>query len=228
MSPRFTITSAVVSLAAAAACTSPSEGHDPSFGLTEREVSAASLAPEDLPGGGWHRASAPDRGSATMMESSSDSASACSRATAGLAAQVARWRSAEIDATDAYARTTHSGEELLKEEIVVDPYLESSDLAGLLRRQASACRNVVVVLDGETVESSLRVCKVVRGGPGIQIVQAWSTSSGTSGSTRFAYLFRGHLLTVVSLVSSTGADHCEDAALDAIVAAAAEKIDRLV
>lgn len=228
MSPRFTISSAIVSLAVAAACTSPSEGHDPRSGLTEREVAAASLAPEDLPGGGWRRASASDRGSATMMESSSDSASACTRATAGLAAQAARWRSAEVDATDAYAMTTHGGEELLKEEIVVDPYLESSDLAGLLRRQASACRNVVVVLDGETVESSLRVCKVARGGPGLRVVQAWSTSSGKSGSTRFAYLFRGHLLAVVSLVSSSGADHCEDAAFDAVVAAAAEKIDRLV
>lgn len=115
----------------------------------------------------------------------------------------------------------------MKEEIVVDPDLESSDLARLLRRQVSACRNVVVVLDGETVESSLRVCEVVAGVPGVQVVQAWSTSRGRAGSTRFAYLFRGHLLSVITLVSSSGDGNCEDAVFEAIVDAAAEKINHL-
>lgn len=109
MSPRFTITSAVVSLIAAAACTPPNEGHGPGSGLTETQVASVSLVPADLPGGGWRRASLPNHGSVTTMESTSDSASACSRAAAELAAQAARWRSAEVDVVDAYARTTLGG-----------------------------------------------------------------------------------------------------------------------
>lgn len=229
MSPRFAITGAVFSFVAAAGCTHSTKGHEPTSRLTEAQVAAALLASEELPGGEWSRVSVPGRDPASSMAGSPELASACSKATRHLAEQAARWGAAEIDVVTNYVRPVRAGEESLKEEIVVDSDLDAGDLGGALRRQASACRNVVVVVHGETLESSLRVCNQSRGGSVLQVIQSWSTNSGRSGSTRLAYIFRRHLLAVVTLVSTVaGADRCGIGDFEEIVAVAALKVDRLV
>lgn len=190
--------------------------------VTEEQASAALLDLRDLPGS-WRPTAMPERGFGAVSKSATGG-SACGSATRTLMAASAKWGEADIDVEVAYAIPTSAGELLLKQQIDFDPDLEAEHLVGPLRRQADACRSVVLVDGDEVMESSLRECNPDRAGQGVHIVQSWRTSDGRAGSIKFVYLFRGHLLVVVTLTSAESGASCDDVIFGHLVEAAVKKL----
>lgn len=72
----------------------------------------------------------------------------------------------------------------------------------------------------------MRACDLSRGEVGVQIVQSWTASNGSSGSTRLAYIGRGHILIVLTFTAEDLGGSCEHGVFDQAAAAAAAKIAR--
>lgn len=218
---RRALGSGALVLAAASACTSPGVVGDAAV-LTEAEARSAMLMADELPGV-WEPTGVPVHRGESISDSTR-SGSVCARATRRVAKEASRWSTAEVDVEAAWE--TPGGDVHLKQEIVSDRYLEAGDLVEFLELQVSECKNVVIAAGDITVESRLRSCDLNGGKSGTQIVQSWIASNGSSGSTRLAYLDRGHSLIVLTFTSVDDGDSCRDAVFDRVIAAAAAKIAR--
>lgn len=219
---RRTLSSAALAMAAASGCSHPGAAGDDSAVLTMAEATDAMLLADELPGE-WHGTEVPVHRDGSVFDAAT-SASDCGQATHKLAEEASRWGAAAVNAQAAWE--TLGGDMRLKQEIASDRHLEARRLSELLSRQARSCRNAVVVVDDVTVEAWLRSCELRSGGPGVQIVLSWTASDGRSGSTRLAYIFRGHNLVVLTFVSSEAHNSCEHADFARVVAAAAVKVAR--
>lgn len=215
---RRTLSSAALVVATASACTHPDAAGD----LTVEEATNAMLASEELPGE-WRATDVPVRRGGSDVDPAT-SGSACGQATYKLAEEASRWGAADVNVEA--AGETPGGDMSLKQEIAYDRRLEVGHLAELLSRQAGECSEVVVVADGVTVESRMRSCDLSGGDLGVQIVQSWTASNGSSGSVRLAYIGRGHTLIVLTLTDADAGGTCEHAAFDRVVVAAVAKIAR--
>lgn len=222
MSLRNATWSVAILLTIFAGCAHPAD--DRSRDVTVEQARAALLKPSDLPGA-WQSSAAQER-AARSITSCATSSSACGRAMRTLEMAAAAWGAIRVNVAAAYTTSTSDGESFLKQQIATDPDMDPR-LAAMLRRQAGACGAVVLTGNGETVESLLRACDLTRGGPDVQLVQSWRTSRGRGGSTRIAYLFRGHLLTVMTFTSSDSEGSCGDSTFERITVEAAEKLDWL-
>lgn len=218
---RRAFSSAALAMAVASACSHPDAGDDGAV-LTVAEATNAMLVSDELPGE-WRATDVSERRAGSVFDPAT-SASDCGQATHKLAEEASRWGAADVNVEAAWE--TPDGDIRLKQEIASDRNLEAGRLAGLLSRQATACRTVVVVVDDVTVESRLRSCGLRSGEPGVEILQSWTASDGRSGSTRFAYIFRGRNLVVLTLMSSDAGNSCQHADFDRVVAAAASKVAR--